>query len=43
MRNHVVPAIASSRPLRQTDATGWVCLALGLSVLVLALRIVSVW
>ncbi|MGJ4952968.1 hypothetical protein [Bradyrhizobium sp. HKCCYLS20291] len=42
MRNHVLPAAASRRPLSQADATTrWVCLALGLSIITLAARILS--
>ena len=44
MRNHVLPAGASRRSLGRTDATmRWVCLALGLSIIGLTARIVSIW
>jgi len=44
MRNHVLPAAASRRPLTQADAAlRWICCALGLSILVLAARIASIW
>ncbi len=44
MRNHVAPATASRRPIAPADAAmRWVGLALGLSILVLALRIASIW
>jgi hypothetical protein len=44
MRNPILSAAAAKKSPQPADAPmRWVCLALGLSILVLALRIASVW
>ncbi|MGJ4896934.1 MULTISPECIES: hypothetical protein [unclassified Bradyrhizobium] len=44
MRNHVLSAAASRPPSSGADvALRWICGGLGLSILALAARIVSVW
>jgi hypothetical protein len=44
MRDPILSVTAAKRTFQPADApTRWVCLALGLSIIVLALRIASVW
>jgi hypothetical protein len=44
MREPVVAADIARKSSSAVDTpTSWVCLALGLSILILALRIISVW
>lgn len=44
MRKSVASATAAKQALHPTDAPmRWVCLALGVAILALALRIASVW